>query len=39
MHEKRIAAGFLVHQLRERRGALRLAAKRVRDQLPEMLLV
>ena len=35
--EERIAAGLLVHQLRERRGALRLAAKRVRDQLPEML--
>ena len=35
--EERIAAGLLVHQLRERRGALRFAAKRVRDQLPEML--
>ena len=35
--EERIAAGLLVHQLRERRGALRLAAKRIRDQLPEML--
>ena len=34
--EERIAAGLLVHQLRERRGALRLAAKRVRNQLPEM---
>ena len=35
--EERIAAGLLVHQLRQRRGALRLAAKSVRDQLPEML--
>ena len=35
--EERIAAGLLVHQLRERRGALRLAAKRIRDKLPEML--
>ena len=35
--EKRIAASLLVHQLRERRGALRLAAKSVRDQLSEML--
>ena len=35
--EERIATGLLVHQLRERRGALRLAAKRVRKQLPEML--
>ena len=34
--EERIAAGLLVHQLRERRGALRLAAKSVRHQLPEM---
>ena len=35
--EERIAAGLLVHQLRERRGALRFAAKRVCNQLPEML--
>ena len=31
--EERIAAGLLVHQLRQRRGALRLAVKRVRDEL------
>ncbi len=36
--EKRIAAGLPVHQLRQRRGALRFAAKSVRNQLPEMLL-
>ena len=35
--EERVAARLLVHQLRERRGALRLAAKSVHDQLPEML--
>ena len=35
--EEWIARGLLVHQLRERRCALRLAAKRVRNQLPEML--
>src|SRR5262249_30296654 len=35
--EKRIATGLLMHQVRERRGALRLAAKSVRHQLPEML--
>ena len=34
--EKRIAGRLLVHQLRERRGALRLAAKRIRNQLPEV---
>src|ERR1700722_1758416 len=36
--EERISARLLAHQLRERRRALRLAAKRVRDQLPEGLL-
>ncbi len=36
--EERISARLLAHQLRERRRALRLAAKRVRDQLPEVLL-
>ena len=35
--EKRIAAGLLVHQLRQRRGALRLAAKSIRNQLPKVL--
>ena len=35
--EEWIAAGLLVHQLRQRRGAFGLAAQRVRDQLPEML--
>ena len=34
--EKRIAARLLVHQLRQRRGALRLAAKRIRNQLPQV---
>ena len=34
--EERIAARLLVHQLRERRGALRLAAKRIRNQLPQV---
>src|SRR5258706_14574441 len=36
--EERISARLLAHQLRERRRPLRLAAKRVRDQLPEVLL-
>src|ERR1700692_4701468 len=36
--EERISARLLAHQLRKRRRALRLAAKRVRDQLPEVLL-
>src|ERR1700732_3679486 len=36
--EERISTRLLAHQLRERRRALRLAAKRVRDQLPEVLL-
>src|SRR4029077_820703 len=35
--EKRIATGLIVHQLPERRGALRLTAKSLRDQLSEML--
>src|SRR6202022_4631663 len=35
--EERIATRFLVHQLRKRRCALRLAAKRIRNYLPEML--
>ena len=35
--EERIARRLLVHQLRQRRGALRLAAKRIRNQLPDML--
>ena len=34
--EERIASRLLVHQLRQRRGALRLAAKRIRNQLPEV---
>src|ERR1700720_4998003 len=36
--EERISARLLAHKLRERRRTLRLAAKRVRDQLPEVLL-
>src|ERR1700732_5215501 len=36
--EERISTRLLAHQWRERRRALRLAAKRVRDQLPEVLL-
>src|SRR6202045_5247454 len=36
--KERISTRPLAHQLRERRRALRLAAKRVRDQLPEVLL-
>src|ERR1700726_3903581 len=36
--KERISARLLAHQLRERRRVLRLAAKRVRDQLPEVLL-
>ncbi len=35
--EERIAAGLFVHQLRQRRGALRFAAKRIGNQLPEVL--
>ena len=35
--EERVATGLLEHQLRERRRPLRLAAKRVRKQLAEML--
>ena len=35
-HEERIAGGVLMHQLRQRRDALRLAAKRIGDQLPEV---
>src|SRR5262249_2286155 len=35
--EERIATRLLVHQLRERRAAFRLAAKGVCNQLPEML--
>src|ERR1700730_9228084 len=35
--EKRIAAGLLMRQLRKRNDALHLAAKSVRNQLPEML--
>src|SRR5260370_32044816 len=34
--EKRIASRLLVHHLRQRRGARRLAAKSVRNQLPEV---
>ena len=34
--EKRIATRLIVHQLRERRGALRLAAKRIHDHLPQV---
>ena len=36
--EERIAARLLVHQLRQRGGAFRLAAKRIRNQLPEVLI-
>src|SRR6202021_1055807 len=36
--EEGISTRLLAHQLRERCRALRLAAKRVRDQLPEVLL-
>ncbi len=32
-HEERIAGGLVMHQLRQRRGALRITVKRVRDQL------
>src|ERR1700732_2759727 len=35
-HEERIARGLLMHQLRQRRGALRLAAKRIRDQISKV---
>src|SRR4051794_2788894 len=35
--EKWIATGLIVHQLRQRRGALRRAAKRVCNQLSKML--
>ena len=35
--QERVAVRLRVHQSRERRGALRLAAKRVHHQLPEML--
>ena len=35
--EERVACGLLVHQLPQRRGARRLAAKRVRNQLIHML--
>ena len=38
-HEKRIAGSLLMQQLRERRGAKRFTAYRVRDQLPEMFAV
>src|ERR1700731_463672 len=34
--EERIATGLLVHQLRQRRGARRLAAQRIRYQMPEV---
>src|ERR1700722_11785664 len=34
--EERIASGLLVHQLRQRRGARRLAAQRIRYQMPEV---
>ena len=36
--EERIAARFLLHQLRERSAAFRLRAKRLRQQLSEMFL-
>src|SRR5262249_39213452 len=35
--KERIATGLLVHQLRKRCAAFRLAAKGIRNQLPEML--
>jgi len=35
--EKRVACGLLVHQLPQRRGAPRLAVKRIRNQLIHML--
>ena len=34
--EERVARRLLVHKLRHRRGALRLATQRIRDQLPDM---
>ena len=34
--EKRIASRLLVHQLRQRGGALRFAAKRIRNQLSQV---
>ena len=35
-HEERIAGGLLMHQLRQRRGAQGGAAKRIGDQLPDV---
>ena len=35
-HEERIAGGLPVHQLRQRRDVLKLAAKRVGNQLPDV---
>jgi hypothetical protein len=34
--EERVAGGLLLHQLRQRRDVGRIAAKRIRDQLPEV---
>ncbi|HYS82884.1 MAG TPA: hypothetical protein VEM76_19425, partial [Anaeromyxobacteraceae bacterium] len=36
-HEERVACGLLVHQLRQRDGTRRLAAKRIRDELSDVL--
>ena len=36
--EERVAARLLMHKLRQPCGALRLAAQRIRNQLPEVLL-
>ena len=38
-HEERIAGGLRVHQLRQRRGVLKLAAKRVGNQPPDVFMV
>src|SRR5208337_122083 len=35
-HEEGIAGGLLMHQLSQRRGALRLAAKRICNQFPKV---
>ena len=38
-HEERIAGGLCKHQLRERRGVIKLAAKRIGDQPPDVFMV
>src|SRR5882672_3849437 len=37
-HEERVAGGLLVHQRRQRGGARRLAAKRIRNELTHVLM-